>query len=98
MYLLQVNTSGGVTTNGGSPVVMSPITPELASKLKGELGQVGGQQIIHVPAGAMGATVDWTNKLKVKSCQLAWLSCMGTPTYFSAIFSRDTFLSRLPQA
>lgn len=59
-----VNTSGGVTTNGGSPVVMSPITPELASKLKGELGQVGGQQIIHVPAGAMGATVDWTNKLK----------------------------------
>ena len=59
--LLQVNTSGGVTTNGGSPVVMSPITPELASKIKGELGS---PQII-VPAGAIGTSIDWTAKLKV---------------------------------
>ena len=61
--VFQVNSSGGVTANGGSPVVMSPLIPELASKIKGELG---AQQIIHVPAGAVGATVDWTSKLKVR--------------------------------
>ena len=58
-----MNTTGAITANGGSPVVMSPLTPELASKLKGELGS---QQIIHVPAGAVGTTVDWTSKLKVR--------------------------------
>lgn len=66
-----VNTSGGVTTNGGSPVVMSPITPELASKLPltSELAsklnrELGGQQIIHVPAGSVGTGMDWPAKLK----------------------------------
>ena len=41
--------------------MMSPITPELASKIKGELGS---PQII-VPAGAIGTSIDWTAKLKV---------------------------------
>ena len=41
--------------------MMSPLTPELASRIKGELGS---PQII-VPAGALGTSVDWTAKLKV---------------------------------
>ena len=43
-------------SNGGTPVVMSPITPKLAYKMKGELGS---PQII-VPAGAFGMSIDCT--------------------------------------